>query len=347
MTAAPDFHLIVPGRLDQRTGGYLYAGRMLRALADRGVAARVHEIDGAFPDADARARAAMAACLAGLPDGARVVVDALASLALPHPNPHARRLALIGLVHHPLCLESGLAARRAERLRAGETAALSALRACIVTSPATAREVTRLGLFAGPIAVVVPGTDPAPRAARSGRARRFLCPATVTPRKGHDVLVRALAPMRHLDWRLDCVGSLTRDANWAGQIHELKRKMGLDDKVFLHGEVDDAAMEAAFARADLVVLASRYEGYGMVITEALIRGIPVIATGAGAVADTLPAGAGVALPADDALGLSAALASAIAAPVLYRAWKSKACALTFPDWSKQADAFHAALLAHG
>jgi glycosyltransferase involved in cell wall biosynthesis len=137
--------------------------------------------------------------------------------------------------------------------------------------------------------VVVPGTEmPAhPPKTKNNTPRNLLCVATITPRKGHDVLVRSLASIRDLDWHLDCVGSFTRDADHTQAITQLIEHEALGSRITLHGEVSNKQLAAFYSAADVFVLASQLEGFGMVLTEAQAYGLPIIATRAGAIPDTV------------------------------------------------------------
>ena len=331
--------LVVPGSLDTRTGGYGYDRRIVAALRAGGRDVRVHELPGAYPWPDEAARRAAADAFARLPDGSRVVVDGLAFGALPGlARAHGQRLILIALVHHPLAAESGLSAAERTHLHGAERDALAAATGVVTTSASTAEALAGYGVPAERLVTVTPGTDAAPEALgsaggsaggaaggsaggspdgpsdrssdrSSGGTTHLLCVATLTPRKGHATLLDALARLEHRDWHLHCVGSATRDPATAEALAERVRRLGLDDgRVTLHGEIDDAALAERYARADLFVLATRYEGYGMVFDEALARALPIVASGAGAVASTVPTDAGLLVAPDDVDALHAALA---------------------------------------
>ncbi|RFF27502.1 glycosyltransferase [Wenzhouxiangella sp. 15181] len=290
--------MIVPGDPAQRTGGYLYDQHIVRQLRDLGWSVEVIGLEGRFPDADDLAARAMHRALSGLPDGAAVVIDGLALGGLPDAvAAHAGRLDISALVHHPLADETGLDAGVRDRLLARETRSLEACRRVIVTSPFTARRLRELGLDPRTPRVVEPGVDKAetaePVAERlQGREpkgpERLLCVASLTPRKGQDVLVRALAQLTERDWHCILAGSDTRDAGFAGRVADLIREAGLIDGIDCIGECDENALEAEYRRAGLCLLPSHYEGYGMVVGEALARGLPMITTTGGALAQTAP-----------------------------------------------------------
>ena len=230
--------------------------------------------------------------LARIPDREVVLLDGLVGCGLPEVVvPHARRLRLAVLVHLPLADETGLDPATAALLDEKEGQVLRAASAVVATSPTAAREIrSRHGL--GHVHVVVPGTDPAPVATGTDGVHHLLCVASITPRKGHDVLLRALRRIDR-DWRLTCVGP------HRPFLGELPR----DERVSFPGPLAGEALTGAYLQADLFVLASRAETYGMVVTEALAHGLPVIAS---AVPDALGDG-GLLVPAGDENAWGAAL----------------------------------------
>lgn len=309
MTASSEpLAFVVPGSLDTRTGGYGYDRRMIEELRAAGRAVTVHELPGSYPwpsDAD---RTQARVILAGLAEPV-IVIDGLAFGVLA--DEIAASLAsrvVIALVHHPLADEHGLAAADASRLRRAETRALALADGIITTSEATSQGLAAYTVTASRIDTVTPGTDEAPLATGSeGGAGRLLSVATLTPRKGHALLVEALAGLPTRDWHLHCVGSSTRDPATTRALEAEILARSLGNAVTLHGEVDESALEKHYCRADLFVLATHFEGYGMVFDEAIAHGLPIIASGAGAVATTVPADAGIVVDVDDAEAMQCAL----------------------------------------
>ncbi len=276
-----------------------------------------------------------------------MLVDGLAFGALPElAEAEGRRLRLVALVHHPLALETGLAPERAAALRDAEVRALAQARLILVTSRFTATLLIGWGVPPGRLRVVEPGTDPAPIAQGSGSGPlRLLCVASLTPRKGHDLLLHALAGLRDRSWHLDCVGSLDRDPAWAQGLIRLRDELGLGGRVSLLGTLSDEDLAGRYGAADLFVLPSRFEGYGMVFAEALARGLPILASRAGAVGATVPPEAGLLVPADDPAALGQALRRLMADPALRRrlARGARAAGLGLPTWRDAVATFAAAL----
>ncbi|CAN7280909.1 MULTISPECIES: glycosyltransferase family 4 protein [unclassified Variovorax] len=300
---------LVPGDLNTRTGGYTYDRRVIDGLRAQQWEVEVQILGEGYPAPAAAALAQAGRVADALPDGALAVVDGLAFGVLPDlAQRHAERLCWIALVHHPLSLETGLDAAQQRALFESERRALASARGVIVTSSSTARALAAFDVPDSRIVVVEPGTEPAPLAAGSGTdALSLLCVATVTPRKGHALLIEALAGLKDRRWTLHCAGSLVMDAACASALMQAIERHGLRERVVLHGEQDEAGLCALYAKADAFVLPSFHEGYGMALAEALAYGLPVISTRAGAIPDTVPADAGLLVSPGDAIALRAAL----------------------------------------
>jgi glycosyltransferase involved in cell wall biosynthesis len=323
-TPARRLAFVLPGGLDGLTGGTVYDRHIVAGLREAHWGVDVVSLRTSFPWPDAAALAEAASSIALLPDGALVVADGLAFGALPAlAQLHASRLRWVALVHHPLALETGLNEAQRQQLFDNERQALAAARTVVVTSTATAQALASYGVAAARIRVVEPGTAPAALAGgTAGNAQdepvSLLCVATLTPRKGHAVLLEALAGLQDRRWTLHCVGSTTRDAATTQHVRSLIAAHGLQQRVHLHGELGADALQTRYACADAFVLPSFHEGYGMALAEALAHGLPVISTTAGAIPGTVPAGAGVLVPPGDTAALRAALAHLLDAP----AWRA-------------------------
>ncbi|MBX2801106.1 MAG: glycosyltransferase family 4 protein [Myxococcales bacterium] len=299
-------HLLCPGSLEQRTGGYLYDARLVQGLRDRGHAVQVHDVQGStVPELSPRGR---------------VIVD---GLGWPDIADVLEQPALV-IVHSPLWRE----AADPTASRAAEERALQRAARVVCTSHRTASDLS----ITRPCTVIEPGTDAAPLAFGGGGGR-LLCAATVTPRKAHDVLLRALASVPG-EWQLRCAGSRTRDRTWAAQVTDLCDRLGLTDRVHWLGELGSDALAAEYATADVLVHAAHYEGWGMSLAEALVRGLPVVSTPAG-LFDTRSPEAWVRVEPGDPAALAEALAAILADPERRAHLRREALALGLPDWPDQ------------
>lgn len=342
-------HFVIPGDWLTPTGGYRYDRRIVESLRVQGWQVDLCTLSESFPWPDTATLVQTGEQLDALPDGALVVADGLAFGAMPElAQRHAARLHWVALVHHPLHLETGLADAERNTLRSREVQALQAAQQVIVTSEATARDLAPMGVPAERIHVVEPGTDrmPAPPHRRPASSSvRLLCVATLTARKGHAVLLQALADLKGLDWTLHCVGSTQRDKATSERLQHLVIELGLVDHVHWHGELDDTGLAAHYTAADLFVLPSFHEGYGMVVSEALAHGLPVVCTTGGALAHTLPRTAGLHVPPGDVAALRDALASLITQPDERERFAAgaRAAAERLPTWAQSAQRFAAVL----
>jgi glycosyltransferase involved in cell wall biosynthesis len=350
----------IPGDIALRTGGYIYDRRVLALLPSAGVAARHLPLAAGYPFPSRDELAATARAFSQLPRDAVLMVDGLAYGAMPPEVIAQAPCPVVALVHHPLCLETGLPAQRSAALRASEAAALALARHVIVTSPTTAR--TLMAEFCiGPerVTVAVPGTDKAPLARpprtpgppadgrralarlHSGRARRglrLLAAGSIVPRKGYDILVRALARLRHLDWCLTIAGDRGFSPATTAALEARIRYAGLRDRVRLVGAVDRRTLAKLYAGADVFATASLYEGYGMVLGEALAHGLPVVASTGGAAAETVPDGAALKVPPGDARALARALGRVLQSAQLRSRLgaAARAAGRKLPDWQDTA-----------
>ncbi len=310
-------HVVVPDGIDdpaRASGGNAYDRQICRGLAAAGWAVREHPVPGSWPQPGPGFRTAFDGIVQRIPDDAVVLLDGLVASAAPEVLvPAAGRLVLVVLVHMPLGHRPPDGA--ADEVRSRERAVLAAAAAVVTTSAWTRRRLLQLyALPAGRVHVAEPGVEAAGLAAGSAAGEALLCVAAVSRGKGHDVLLEALAATADLPWQCVCVGSLDRDPPFAADVRRQAREAGLSRRVQFPGPRSGAALDRSYAAADLMVLASRAETYGMAITEALARGVPVLAADVGGVGEALGHGAdgirpGLLVPPDDPAALGAVLRS--------------------------------------
>lgn len=332
----------VPGNLATPTGGYAYDRRMIAELGLLGWHIDVLDLGDGYPQPSAASRAGALARLSALTPGRPVVIDGLAFGVLPEGAQALRaRHAMIALVHHPLALESGLTTGQADALRASERSALACARHVVATSATTARLLAaEYGVASERVSVVEPGTDRVTVAPRRQAAEvALLAVGAVVPRKGYDVLICALATLADLSWRLVIAGDCTRSPTTSRQLEGDIVRLGLSGRIAMRGAATVEELSSLYASSDLFVLPSRFEGYGMAFAEAISHGLPVVATTAGAIPETVPADAGVLVPPDDAEALAAVLRLLIEQPDARHRLAAGARSARFPTWPEQAALF--------
>jgi glycosyltransferase involved in cell wall biosynthesis len=310
-----EVHVVVPDGIDdpaRPSGGNAYDRRICRGLAAIGWPVHERAVPGSWPWPDAAARATLTRVIAGIGDGAIVLVDGLIASTVPQVLvPEARRLRLVVLVHMPL--GAGLPGDKVADARTQERAVLSAAAAVVTTSSWTRHWLLdRYALRPGQVHVAEPGVDAADLATGTAAGGKMLCVAAVTPNKGHDILLAALAMVTDLQWRCVCVGTLNRDPGFVDCLGRQARAGGIGDRVLFTGPRAGADLDVEYAAADVLVLASRAETYGMVVTEALARGLPVVATAVGGLPEALGHGAdgsrpGLLVPPGDSAAFAAAV----------------------------------------
>jgi glycosyltransferase involved in cell wall biosynthesis len=307
--------VVVPEGIDdpaQPSGGNTFDRRVCDGLAAAGWSVHVHAVPGSWPQPDTRSRAALVATVSAIPDGSVVLVDGLVASCAPETLvPESRRLRLVVLVHMPLG-------------DGPEADVLSAATAVVTTSAWARQRIRELYSLPGDrVHVAEPGVDAAGLAPGTTTSGALLSVAAVIPGKGHDVLLDALAMIGGLRWRCLCVGSLERDPAFAAGLRRQAREGGLDGRVRFSGPKTGSDLARAYGEADVLVLPSRSETYGMVVTEALARGLPVVAAEVGGVPEAMGHGAdgtrpGLLVRPDDPAALRDALRAWLEGPGLRR-----------------------------
>jgi glycosyltransferase involved in cell wall biosynthesis len=331
----PSLTFAYPGVLSLKTGGYAYDRKVIEGLRALGWQVNLLSLGEGFPMPSAHALREAESALSGLADGSLVVIDGLAFGVLHDwAEAHADRLRIMALVHHPLALETGIAAVDQQRLRVSERRALAATRHVIVTSPMTARELSaNYGVLPEDITVAIPGTEQGAPSTANNPVPNILSIGTLTRRKGHDVLLSALKLVEDIPWQATIVGATTLDPETSGALRRQIDHLDLAARVHLVGQVDDP--HPYFTTADIFALASRYEGYGMVFAEALSYGLPIIACRSGAVPEVVPEDAGILAPVDDVIGFAAALRRLLedGSERRLRALAARKAGLLLPTWA--------------
>ncbi len=355
--SGPAVHVVLPGIVDdprRPSGGSVYDERVCGELATCGWQVRRSVVGGTWPGPGAAERAEVADVLGDMPPHALVLVDGLVASACPEAlAEHASRLRVVVLLHLPAADEPG--GEDAGTVAARERSALRCARAVVVPSDATRRRLLADPRLAGlPVHVAPPGADRAAVTAADPAGSRLACVAAVTRRKGHDVLLEALGDLADLDWTLVCAGPEDCEDGYARLVRRRVAALGPGDRIRMLGAVDAGGVAAVYAGTDLLVLPSRAEPYGMVVTEALARGVPVVASAVDGLPQALgrtPTGdlPGLLVPPDDPDALAGALRRWLAEPLVRRRLRAAALArrATLQGWDATAAAVAGALLRAG
>ncbi len=331
----------IPGDIGQPTGGYAYDRHVMRLLPDCGVEVAHLELPGSYPAPSNADLAETSRLLLAEHWSTPLLIDGLAYGAFPTGMAAGLAGRVVALCHHPLGLETGLEPARAAELRRLESAALGYAVAVIVTSSAT-RDILAadFGVPAGRITVAEPGVEPAERAIEQppGSEVRLLAVGSITPRKGYEVMIEALSSIAMLPWRLTIIGAEDRASGHAEKLRALIAARGLGHRVTLCGAMPADQLDRSYRAADIFVMSSHYEGYGMVLTEALARGLPIVTTLSGSGAAQLPDAAAQKVEPGDAAGLAGALAYLIgdSAARFRHADAAWAAAAQLPRWGETA-----------
>jgi glycosyltransferase involved in cell wall biosynthesis len=333
---------------DEPTGGNVYNLAISAELRALGIDVRMQQLAGPWPDGDASTHFRLARVLRATP---ACLVDGIVAGGSPDVVAAAVESGhvITIVVHLPISDELGLDPARRERYALLESRAVHAASGVLCSSRWAAAELARrYGRV--DIGVAVPGVTPAAvaRGSLDSGLPRFLSLASLTPTKDQLTLVRALAQLADLPWTADLIGSDVAEPGYAAQVRAEIAAAGLAERIMLPGVLVGRALDQQWDTADLLVLTSRIETYGLVVVEALARGIPaVVSAGTGAVealrgaattegADT----PGTAVPADDPSRLAAVLRRWLSEPTLRHLWRQVALARrdTLPGWQQTAEA---------
>lgn len=331
----------IPGDINRKTGGYIYEKSLLQALRAQGRAVEHIVLPGSFPDAPPADMAAAVARLAAVPADVPLILDGLVYGAIDTAGLAQVTAPLVAMIHHPLGLETGLPPERARELLRREAQNLALAAQVLVPSPHT-RDILVQDFGVAPelITVAPPGfprPDPAPEPPAADGPPLILSVGLIAARKGHDVLVRALARIADLPWQARIVGA-AHDAGVAQALAAQVAAAGLGTRLAFGGEMEARDLARLYRQASVFALATRYEGYGMVFGEALVHGLPIVACAGGAVPQTVPAGTGILVPVDDDEGFAAALRTLLTDPARRTAMAAAAAeaGARLPRWEETA-----------
>jgi len=342
-----DAAFAIPGDLQTRTGGYVYERRLLESLNQIGQPVRHVPLITSWPHPTPQAEDDLARQLSALPPGMPLILDGLVFGAMETALLAAQPRPVIAMLHHPLGLEAGLPPDRARALIARETANLRHAAHVVVPSAHT-RDIliADFDVPPGRISVALPGFDrPQARApVVRDNPPLILSVGIICTRKGHDVLLDALARVAHLDWQAAIVG-LTHEEAVRLALLDQRARLGLAGRVRLSGVVSPAELDRMYRAATLFALATRYEGYGMALSEAQLYGLPIVSCAVGAVPQTLPAGSAILTPPDDPEAFARGLDMLLTNPAARDGFATESLhrGRLLPEWTDTAQVMRAAL----
>jgi glycosyltransferase involved in cell wall biosynthesis len=282
-------HVVVPEGFDdpgQPSGGNIYGRQVCARLAEAGWDVQVTTVAAAWPVPGPEARADLARILSAIPDGEITLIDGLiASPAAAQLLPQASRIHVTVLLHMPLA--TALDRHHDASVLRSERVVLRAAAGVVVTSEWTRQQVlTRFAIPASRVHVARPGVDRVAAPPRPVRGH-LICVGVLGRHKGQDILIDALAGLADLDWQCVLAGPLDRDPDFVRHVQGRIERLGYGRRVRLAGVLTGAALSDLYATADLLVAPSRSETYGMTVTEALARGLPVLAAAVGGLPEAL------------------------------------------------------------
>jgi len=296
----------IPGDKDRRTGGFIYEARVLDELNALGCDTEHLVLRDSFPAPTPEDMQATLKQLQAVDPNRVIILDGLVFGSLDPAGLAAVKAPVIAMLHHPLGLETGIDPALAEHLLRNEAACIQHAAHIVVPSPHTAAILTDdFGANRSKMSVALPGFDRPIRQPKRTDTPLIVSIGLLTERKGHDVLLDALFQITDLPWQAEIIGK-RHDDTTADALIAQSQALSLQDRVNFAGEMDTTAMQDRLNAASIFTLATRYEGYGMVLSEAMLFGLPIVSCATGAVPDTV-GDAGILVPVDDAAVLAEAL----------------------------------------
>lgn len=328
----------IPGDIETLTGGYIYEHRLLLGLRDQGRDVRHVQVPAGFPDIDAAGMRQTIQQLQAVEPDRVLILDGLVFGAIDTQGLAGLRAPVVAMIHHPLAMESGLRPDLREHFFVTERDNLRLARQVLVPSPHT-RDllVARYDVTPDRITVARPGVDPPLLTSTPVQPPMILSVGILHPRKGHDILIEALARITDLDWRAVIIGN-PWDPVHAKALRRQVDASGLGERLRLAGKLSTDDLHRHYAAASIFALATRYEGYGIVFDEALSYGLPMVSCATGAVPETVPAETALLVPPEDSAAFAAALRRMLVDAPLRRACAKAAAAAgqRLSGWSETA-----------
>ena len=330
----------IPGNKDRRTGGFIYEATVLDQLNAMGCQTAHLILPDSFPNPTPTDMERALDALRAVPETQPIIVDGLVFGAIDPAGLATVNAPLIAMIHHPLGLETGLSDDESSFLLQNEAAAIRHADHIMVPSPHTRDILVRdFGADPARTTIALPGFKRPQMAHAPADPPLILSVGLLTERKGHDVLIDALSQITDLAWQAEIVGK-DHDRKTATTLREQVHRLDLTDRVRFMGELDEDTLAQRFSAASIFALATRYEGYGMVLSEAMLYGLPIVSCSVGAVPDTV-GNSGILVPVDDATAFADALRQLLTVSDTYTSFQAKALirAKALPTWEETAQKF--------
>lgn len=309
-------HFLTMGDMQSLTGGYLYNMHMMEGLEQMGYSVNVFGTDWPWDDKSELAKICRFH-FEKLTVGSCILIDSLVLVKIRSSvQEFSSRLIFVGLIHLPATytFTSGKFGKLAEE----EMMVLHQMKQLIVTGQFTYNLLWKAGLNRANLWIVEPGTGPFPQKTHYKPVpSELLCIANYSAIKAQDTLIRSLYSLTDRDWTLHLYGDKDRDKEYSAGIISFIKQLNLETRVIMHGIAMRDEITAIFLNADLFVMPSLFESYGMALTESLAHGVPVLSTRAGNIPCTVPGGMGILVEPGNEKELTDALLSLMDEPAKY------------------------------
>jgi glycosyltransferase involved in cell wall biosynthesis len=336
-------HFLIPGDINQLTGGYIYNRKMIEGLVSKGHEVEVHNPGSDFPFPGKESLGNCRRIFSSIGRGEPIVIDSLALgpcekiiVQFAGNNP------MVGLIHLPLFMNPSFTQIEKSVFKAQESRAYKKMRFLIAVSMHTRQLIHECGIDNSSIFVVHPQAEsPTRKTFYPSLPHNLLCIANYTRNKGHSTLITALAGLKSFDWVLSCYGDQTMEIEYALKLIKEVKELGLDDRISLNGPLQHQSLTEIYLQADLFILPSEYESYPMVLVESLVHGIPVIAAEAGGIPELVPDGTGYFFEPGNAGSLEKVIQKLLTQVDLYKSMSRKAAVsyTFFRPWKQSIDRF--------
>lgn len=315
-----NIHFMAPGEIETLSGGQVYNSHILAGLEALGYNITMHYLGDDFPFPDELTIAKCKAIFKILPQGEPVIIDSLAlGSLLPVLMEFYGKNPYIALLHLPFAFNEDIHPNQRDILAQQEKSVLAVTSAIVATSTYTSKIIANWLKLSPPVYIIPPGVEVNKRKFYwPPYPKRFICVSNYMPNKGQYILIKALTSLKHLNWQLYCFGHKNINPRYVDSLNSVVEKYSLHDKVFINEALTGNKLEEAYLDSDICVLPSYFETYGMVLTEALAHGIPVIASSGGGIRDTVPISMGLFFKPGDISELQSVIRTILADSWLYQ-----------------------------